>query len=292
MQSAYSRWWEGRAEWDKLSALVRSMTRTIWLHVPDKEGSIEEFMAKKMGIKLLHAFAVALKHHLRGERDWSQMRDLRELTAHLPHYMAMPGETNHPMELLVYISSYVEQIRTTKTIDTQVLTHLLTHVDGLTAIVSACERLLRTPVPLGYNIAISRIVWIFILALPSQLYRTLGWGTIPTTMITAYVLFALAEIGLEIENPWGMGPNDLDLERYCDVLGLDLEQITARSPKVVAQWISIVPNATPVCPEEGRLIVLESRVESPVASRSESRTDFRSESDSGVSYGTFGDDMV
>jgi len=77
---------------------------------------------------------------------------------------------------------------------------LLTHLDVFTSIISACERLLRTPIPLGYNIAISRIVWIFIFALPSQLWRELRWWSIAVTMVTAYALFALAEVGLEIEN--------------------------------------------------------------------------------------------
>ena len=84
--------------------------------------------------------------------------------------------------------------------DTQVLTHLLTHIDGFTSVISACERLLRTLIPLGYNIAISRIVWIFVFALPSQLWGELGWRSVVETIITVYALFALAEVGLEIEN--------------------------------------------------------------------------------------------
>jgi hypothetical protein len=46
----------------------------------------------------------------------------------------------------------------------------------------------------------------------------------------AYMIFALAEVGLEIENPWGEGPNDLDLDRYCMLLALDLEEIIATVP--------------------------------------------------------------
>jgi len=91
-----------------------------------------------------------------------------------------------------------------------------------------------------------------VIALPSQLWRELEWWTIAVTMVTAYALFALAEVGLEIENvslsledslspcslritwvihlltlgkPWGEGPNDLDLDRYCNLLALDLDEI-------------------------------------------------------------------
>jgi len=42
------------------------------------------------------------------------------------------------------------------------------------------------------------------------------------TVAVSYTLFALVEIGLEIENPWGDGPSDLDLDRYCRLLEMDL----------------------------------------------------------------------
>lgn len=38
------------------------------------------------------------------------------------------------------------------------------------------------------------------IALPSQLWRELKWWSIGVTILTAYALFALAEVGLEIEN--------------------------------------------------------------------------------------------
>ncbi|KAI5778137.1 UPF0187 domain membrane protein [Geopyxis carbonaria] len=232
MQSSYARWWEGRTQWDKLSALSRSITRTIWLHVPDNPvpGSLysspeDALHDKILAVRSVHILTVALKHHLRGERDWdTECTELKQLLALIPEYNY--AATNHPLLLTVHLSRYIERVRVSTKIDTQVLTHLLTHVDGLTSVVSACERLLRTPIPLGYNIAISRIVWIFVFALPSQLWRELRWWSVAVTVVTAYALFALAEIGLEIENPWGEGPNDLDLDRYCNLVALDLEEIT------------------------------------------------------------------
>jgi len=238
MQSSYARWWEGRIQWDKVSAVSRSFARTIWLHVPDTPlDGVSELHDKRDIIRCIHTFAVALKHHLRGEHDWSECQDLKHLTAQIPHYNY--SATNHPLSLTTYLSAHVEHYRTTTKVDTQVLTHLLTHVDTLTSILSACERLLRTPIPLGYNIAISRIVWIFVFALPSQLWRELRWWSVAVTMVTAYTLFALAEVGLEIENPWGEGPNDLDLDRYCNLLALDLEEIMAQ-PRAGVKGVAMV----------------------------------------------------
>jgi len=89
MQSSYSRWWEGRIQWDKLSADSRSFARTIWLHVPLSSAKLIEngndIPDKIEVIRCVHALAVALKHHLRGERDWSECSDLEQLLAHLPN---------------------------------------------------------------------------------------------------------------------------------------------------------------------------------------------------------------
>lgn len=160
-----------------------------------------------------------------GEKQYQQL--------HLHHDTA-----NHPIQITLHISAYLEHLRQTRPVDTQVFTHLLLYMDSLTSCISSCERLLRTPIPLGYNIAISRAVWMFILVLPSQLFRTLGWLTVPVTMVTAYVLMALSEVGLEIENPWGTGPNNLDLDRYCMLLSFDLQDIMMRPAVEYGKWIS------------------------------------------------------
>lgn len=44
------------------------------------------------------------------------------------------------------------------------------------------ERVLNTPLPLAYTILISQISWVYVLALPFQLYNELEWITIPGSM--------------------------------------------------------------------------------------------------------------
>ena len=137
MQSSYSRWWDGRIQWDKLSAESRSFARTIWLHVPLSTGEIpgSELPNKREVIKCIHTFAVALKHHLRGEREWCECRELRRLLSHLPNVNFSLFEpsivyntcrnsnrhwhkrkynytaTNHPLTITLHLSSFVETYR-------------------------------------------------------------------------------------------------------------------------------------------------------------------------------------
>jgi putative membrane protein len=101
MQASYNRWWEGRTQWDHLSAVSRNLARTVWLHVPpprDKllavaEGGNEK--DKRSLLRVIHALAVSLKHHLRGERDWDdpEMAAFRELVEGIGGVCTIPS---HP----------------------------------------------------------------------------------------------------------------------------------------------------------------------------------------------------
>ncbi|KDQ51415.1 hypothetical protein JAAARDRAFT_140206 [Jaapia argillacea MUCL 33604] len=83
--SGYDRYWMGRSFWSDLIRNTRTLTRLIWFHTPTRlsaktdeeiktgvikrsEEEMKRAMAeKRMAIDLVAAFAVAVKHHLRGE---------------------------------------------------------------------------------------------------------------------------------------------------------------------------------------------------------------------------------
>lgn len=95
-----------------------------------------------------------------------------------------------------------------------------------------CDRILNTPLPLAYSIAISQITWLYVIVLPFQLIGKLGWIAIPGTLVAAYIILGLAAIGAEIENPFGTDCNDLDLDKYCLQLQYDLN-----SKQMNAYWV-------------------------------------------------------
>ncbi|KAF7301067.1 hypothetical protein MIND_00670600 [Mycena indigotica] len=75
--SGYDRYWMGRSAWSDVIRNSRTMGRLIWYHIPPRltpgpgERSAHEYakvMAeKRMALDLIEAYAVSLKHHLRGE---------------------------------------------------------------------------------------------------------------------------------------------------------------------------------------------------------------------------------
>ena len=95
---------------------------------------------------------------------------------------------------------------------------------------SSAERVLTTPLPIGYNILISQIVLLYVWLLPFQLYNALGWITIPGTVSAAYIILGMAAIGNELENPFGDDVNDLPLDYYCEELRKELDILTSSPP--------------------------------------------------------------
>jgi putative membrane protein len=129
------------------------------------------------------------------EEEWGS---LRRIAVHLGVPGARPDPLkrisrgtkyhgNIPLEILAYLNAYAEiVIRNGAMTSPGVHLHLLNPLASLTDCLSGMERVLATPLPLSYRIAISQMSWIYILILPFQLIPYLGWVAIPGTLGTRY----------------------------------------------------------------------------------------------------------
>ncbi|KAF6760427.1 Bestrophin, RFP-TM, chloride channel-domain-containing protein [Ephemerocybe angulata] len=103
--SSFERYNEGRRLWSQIILNSRTFSRLVWFHVPNSIGETPEetdelkakaLVEKKTVINLLEAFAVAVKHYLRGE-DGIYYKDLYYLVKFLPAYAlptGMPSQTD------------------------------------------------------------------------------------------------------------------------------------------------------------------------------------------------------
>ncbi|KAI0311495.1 Bestrophin, RFP-TM, chloride channel-domain-containing protein [Amylostereum chailletii] len=98
--SSFERYNEGRRYWSQIVLASRTFVRLIWIHVPeimqmDKQGISDEetkahvLVEKLTVVNLVEAFAVAVKHYLRGEEGIYYV-DLYHLVKFLPAY-ALPA---------------------------------------------------------------------------------------------------------------------------------------------------------------------------------------------------------
>jgi len=141
---------------------------------------------------------------------------------------------NLPVEILNYLSAYIHEAVTenpgSSAISTSLYSQLLNGVASLTDVQTQADRILNTPLPIGYNILISQLVFLYTYLLPFQLEDKLGWVTVPATLAASYIIIGIAAIGNELENPFGNDVNDLPLETYCHELRQDLDCLTSKKP--------------------------------------------------------------
>ncbi|WWC64809.1 uncharacterized protein I303_107423 [Kwoniella dejecticola CBS 10117] len=153
---------------------------------------------------------------------------------------------NVPLEITMFMSSWIANLQKRKTIDVPTTNSLLAALLAMSEALSNLERILTTPIPFTYSAQIWEVTWIYCLVLPFQLYGAgFGWITIPAVVITSYIVLGFAEIGSEIENPFGYDKNDLNLDFFTNnIIREELAAITARPFSVPDEWIFVGGNDT------------------------------------------------
>lgn len=81
-----------------------------------------------------------------------------------------------------------------------------------------CERLANTPLPFAYTLLLHRTAYLFCFLMPFGFADLLGWLTPPAAMLVAYTFFGLDALGEELEEPFGLMPNNLPIATYAAVI--------------------------------------------------------------------------
>jgi len=244
-------------------------------HAESAELGKKDLLGKLAALNLLNAFAVSLKHRLRFEPS-VEYPDIAPLLSHL-HVLAKDADQaalrerqhpfwkataqylglsfaqpnprklfkqakdnlgNTPLEVLTYLSAYLESIFQNKTLSIganqgQAMNYLALLADALVG----AERVVNTPLPIAYSISIAQITWAYVLMLPFQLVKPLSWVAIPATVIAGYIILGMAKIGRELENPFGQDVNDLPLDAFCHELANDIDAMTSSPAPVNEKWM-------------------------------------------------------
>jgi putative membrane protein len=144
---------------------------------------------------------------------------------------------NLPLEISLYLSSYVHDNFTKGRISAPVATSMLNSINTMVDCLSQFERVLRSPIPLAYSIHLTQTVWIYCLSLPFQLVSLAHWSSIPIVFFASVVLLGIERIGAEIENPFGYDDNDLPLDDFCGMIKLELNTIASSPVPSMNDWI-------------------------------------------------------
>lgn len=210
--ASYERFWEGRKMWGGMVNESRNMVRAAKAFLPDQPAITEPIALWTV------AFAYSSMHALRGSKA------IGPIAERLPQaeVKEMLAAEHVPSAIALRISSHLEEARRRGHISDYVAMTLDNNVQLLIDYIGACERIHKTPLPFAYVVHLRRALILYCITLPFALIEAYGWSTVIDTLLIAYILFGIEEIGVEIEDPFGEDDNDLPLEQICGTIERNL----------------------------------------------------------------------
>lgn len=192
--AGYERWWEARKLWGGFVDRSRNLIVSAMVYGPRDRGWRDRFT------RLLACYPHVVRHTLRGEalsEDVVRLvgAETTEQIARAPH---MPGCV--ALQLGELLREACERWGMDRFAFLQLDRERALLIDNY----GGCERILNTPVPRAYSIKIRHFLMLYLLSLPlTLLHRFDSLWMIPVmTMLVAYPLLSLDELGVELENPF------------------------------------------------------------------------------------------
>lgn len=214
---SYDRFWEGRKLWGSLLNDTRSLARQAHTIV-DGEDYEEE---RTYFINLLIALVHALKHQLRQTNADSDMKRLLSNSDNDQIKIAV----FKPIMILKELGCWVKKAKANGKIDSIIQSSFDVNLNKLSDIIGGCERIASTPIPYTYSILLHRTVYIYCFLLPFGFVESMAWIMPFVVVFITYTFVALEAIADELEEPFGIQPNDLALEAMSEMIENTLAEI-------------------------------------------------------------------
>lgn len=192
--AGYERWWEARKLWGGIVNQSRNLAISGLAYGPADAGWQRGF------VSWVAAFPHVVRSSLRGEALPGELSQLiGEAEAR-----RLAGSEHMPSAAALQLADLLRDARDRQALDEFAFLQLDRERALLVDHVGACERILKTPLPLAYSIKIRRYIALFLFLLPFALLNRLhnDWLVPPICMLVAYPLFSLDQIGIELQNPF------------------------------------------------------------------------------------------
>ncbi len=215
--ASYDRFWEGRKLWGALLNDTRSLAR--------QASSLTTLAADDQRVRgfvmLLVSFTYSLKHQLRSSDDRSDLNRL------LPPVLAdrISAAEYRPAMVLVLLGETLRQWRDDGVVSEWMAARIDEKLSSLADVVGGCERLSNTLIPFSYDVLLHRTVYFYCLLLPFGLVSTVGIFTPVIAVFVGYAFMALNAIASELEEPFGVAPNDLALDAMSRTIERSLREM-------------------------------------------------------------------
>lgn len=237
--AAYDRFWQGRTAWGTITLNIRNLAREIQIGITEE---LEDRQAEKtLVLKLLGAFAIATKLHLRQQTLTDELNNWVEQN----HLIRLRQVNNPPLEISFWISTYIQQAYQRQKIDSNQQVMMISSLNELVAGFTSCDRIRTTPTPFSYRSFLKKLLLLYCSLLPFSLVDKIHWWTGFSVTIISLVLLGVEEIANQIEDPFGDDVPDLPLDEICQTILNNVESAINFGESKHFAANSIVPNLSP-----------------------------------------------
>lgn len=226
--ASYDRFWEGRKLWGALVNTSRNFTRQLLTLVtlpgPESEAEEQDLDAlrtwRREMVYRTAGYVHAVRHHLRGTEPFEDLADFIPAA----EVEALKSLKNVPLGLQMTLGRRIQWAWKRGWVHDLHVPNLDRQLDEFLNIQGGCERIKATPIPFTYTVLIHRIVFFYCVLLPFGIVSTVGVLTPLVVFMISHAFFGLDDIGDEIEEPFGMEPNDLPLAAISRMIEVNLKQ--------------------------------------------------------------------
>jgi putative membrane protein len=192
--AGYDRWWEARKLWGGIVNQSRNLVISALSYGPTDWGWRKGFVR----------WAAVFPHVARCRLREEQLSlEIAALVGH-QDYAQIARSGHAPSFVSLRLADLLREACATFHMDRFAFLQVDRERAALIDHVGACERILQTPLPLVFAIKTRRFIALFLLVLPFALLHRMDsdWFVPLITMLAAYPLLALDQIGVELQNPF------------------------------------------------------------------------------------------
>ncbi|MFZ4285869.1 bestrophin family protein, partial [Variovorax sp. HJSM1_2] len=166
------------------------------------------------------AFCHALRQQLRDVPDRGELPALLQPA----EWQGLSGKHSKTEALMRHMGGDLQQCLRARQIDGPLAANIDNTLSAMVAAAASCERIKHSPLPFSYTLLLHRTAYMYCFLLPFGLVDTIGFMTPFVVGIVAYTFFGLDALGDEIEEPFGLSPNDLPLDAICRTVEINLRE--------------------------------------------------------------------
>lgn len=214
---SYDRFWEGRKLWGALLNDTRSLARQSHTLIDGDDYQKQQTHF----VLLLSALVHALKHQL---RETNPDKDMQRLLGN-GYDSNLQATVFKPIMILKELGIWVKNAKRDGKLDSITQIAFDENLNKLSDIIGGCERISSTPIPYTYSILLHRTVYIYCFLLPFGFGENMLWMMPFVLVFIAYTFVALEAIADELEDPFGIQPNDLALDTMSKMIENTLSEI-------------------------------------------------------------------